>query len=319
MVSRALIRLGTRASTLARWQTDQVAVALRGAGRDTDVVELSTTGDVMASVPLAEIGSVAIFTRQLDEALLEHRIDVAVHSLKDLPTRLEPGITLAAIGLREDPTDAFIGKTSSWEGLPVSATVATSSVRRKAQLLHVRPDLEVVPIRGNVETRLAKLDRSTEWDGTVLATAGLVRLGLAERITDRIPTGVMLPAPGQGSVAVTIRDGDADMLAMASAFEHRPSALCGTAERSLLRNLDGGCQVPVAALAEIISGENKMRLTARVLSLDGRSVLEASMEDVVASPEAGDALGTALARVLIDQGAVEILREARGKAKGPAS
>lgn len=314
-----MIRVGTRASTLARWQTDQVAMALRRRGRDTDVVELSTTGDVMTSVPLAEIGSVAIFTRQLDEALLDRRIDVAVHSLKDLPTRLEPGILLAAIGPREDPTDAFIGKTSSWEDLPANATVATSSVRRKAQLLHVRPDLEVVPIRGNVETRLAKLDRSAEWDGTVLATAGLVRLGLADRITDRLPPGVMLPAPGQGSVAVTIREGDADMLALVAEFEHRPSALCGAAERGLLRSLDGGCQVPVAALAEIMPGGSTMRLVARVLSLDGHSVLEASMDDTVPSPEAADALGIALAQVLIDQGADEVLREARGEAEGPAS
>lgn len=312
----ALIRLGTRASTLARWQTGQVEAALHRAGHETERVELRTTGDVIADVPLTKIGSVAIFTRQLDEALLGGRIDLAVHSLKDLPTRLVPGIILAAVGPREDPSDAFVGKNCTWDDLPRGATVATGSVRRKAQLLHIRPDLEVVPIRGNVDTRLAKLEQSTDWAGTVLASAGLIRLGLAHRITNRLSSHVMLPAPGQGAVAVTAREDDTDLLAAAAAFDHWPSAVCGTAERGLLRSMDGGCQVPVAALAEAVRSEGGLlvRIRARVLSLDGRAIIEESVEDLVDSLQAADALGCVLAEALVEQGAEEILRDARREA-----
>jgi hydroxymethylbilane synthase len=264
---------------------------------------------------------VAIFTRQLDEALLDGRIDLAVHSLKDLPTRLAPGLVLAAVGPREDPSDAFIGKDSTWDDLPRGATVATSSVRRKAQLLHLRPDLQVVPIRGNVDTRLAKLEQSTDWAGTVLASAGLIRLGLADRISTRLSPLVMLPAPGQGAVAVTVREGNDSLLSAASAFDHWPSAVCGVAERGLLQHLDGGCQVPVGALAEATPSGTELRvlLRAMVLSLDGRSVIEASVDDLVASLEAADALGHALAETLVELGAGEMLRVARREAEGQAS
>jgi hydroxymethylbilane synthase len=316
-----LIRIGTRASLLARWQTEQVEEALHLAGHETERVELQTTGDVLADVPLAAIGSVAIFTRQLDEALLDGRVDLAVHSLKDLPTRLAPGIVLAAIGLREDPSDAFVGKDLTWDDLPRGATVATSSVRRKAQLLHLRPDLQVVPIRGNVDTRLAKLEQSTDWAGTVLASAGLIRLGLASRISTRLSPLLMLPAPGQGAVAVTGREENQALLRAAAAFDHWPSAVCGVAERGLLQRLDGGCQVPIGALAEATpsGSELRVRLRAMVLSLDGSSVIEDSVEDLVGSLGEAEALGHTLAETLVEMGAEEILGTARRQADGQAS
>ena len=313
-----MIRLGTRASVLARWQAAQVDAALRQAGHTTEIVEVGSLGDDQPDVPLTELGSVAIFTHQLDLALLEERIDMAVHSLKDLPTRLEAGIVLGAVGPREDPSDAFVGKDCTWDTMPEGATVATSSVRRKAQLLRARPDIRVVPIRGNVDTRLAKLDRSDDWAGTVLASAGLLRLNLAERITNRLDPEVMLPAPGQGAIAVTVRRNDLDQITAAAAFGHRPSAVCGTAERSLLRDLDGGCQVPVAALAETTPEEDgfRMRLRARVLSLDGRSAIDDKAEGLVRSLDDAEALGQSLAQGLEEAGAEQLLREARAQTGG---
>jgi hydroxymethylbilane synthase len=184
-------------------------------------------------VPLARIGSTALFTRQIDEAMLEGRIDLAVHSLKDLPTTLPEGITLAAVAEREDARDALVGRGPiRWADIPEGATVATSSLRRRAQLLHLRPDVVVVDIRGNVDTRLARLDRTPEWTAILLAAAGLVRLDLGHRIGERLPPEVMLPAPGQGALAVTARTGDAAAIAAArAAVHHPPTALAVAAER----------------------------------------------------------------------------------------
>ncbi|MDQ3137864.1 MAG: hydroxymethylbilane synthase, partial [Gemmatimonadota bacterium] len=206
----ATLRVGTRGSALAVWQTEHVRARLREAGRATDRIEIRTTGDMVQDVPLAQIGSRALFTRQIDDAMLEERIDLAVHSLKDLPTVLPPGIALVAIGEREDPRDALVGRGPlTWDDLTEGAVLATSSLRRRAQLLHLRPDLQVRDVRGNVDTRLAKLDATFEWTGILLATAGLVRLGLAGRIGQRLPGELMLSAPGQGALAVTARTGDA--------------------------------------------------------------------------------------------------------------
>ena len=244
------LRVGTRGSALAVWQTEHVRARLHAAGFATSRVEIRTTGDMVQDVPLARIGGRALFTRQIDDAMLDGRIDLAVHSLKDLPTTLPDGIVLVAVGEREDPRDALVGRGPlTWEELPERAVVATSSLRRRAQLLRVRSDLDVRDVRGNVDTRLGKLDASHDWTAIVLAAAGLVRLGYESRIGQRLPPAVMLPAPGQGALAVTAREGDAAAASAARSIHHGPTALAVAAERAFLRTLEGGCQVPVGALA----------------------------------------------------------------------
>jgi hydroxymethylbilane synthase len=313
-MSRRTLRIGTRASALALWQTERVRELLHAAGHATERLEIRTTGDVVADMPLSQIGSVALFTRQLDDAMLAGRIDLAVHSLKDLPTRLPTGIVLAAVGLREDPRDALVGRGPLlWADLPHGAVVGTSSLRRRAQLLQARPDLEVVDLRGNVGTRLAKLDADASWAGIILAAAGLVRLGLEERIGERLPFDVMLPAPGQGALAVTARADDAEaMSAVRAALHDTGTELAVSAERGLLRRLEGGCQVPVAALATLSEGE--LLLRGRVISIDGRDVAAGEIWRQVRTPAEAEALGIELAEQLLRDGADGILAEVRANA-----
>ena len=317
------LRVGTRASALALWQTERVRGLLREAGRETERVEVRTTGDLVQEVPLSSIGSRALFTRQIDDAMLEGRIDLAVHSLKDLPTLLPSGIALAAVSEREDPRDALVGRGGvRWADLPAGATLATSSLRRRAQLLYLRPDLRVADIRGNVDTRLAKLDAHEEWAAILLATAGLVRLGLGHRIGERLPPEVMLPAPGQGALAVTAREDDADALATArEALHHRPTALVVSAERAFLRRLEGGCQVPVAALGELLDqgATPTLRLRGRVVSLLGEQAAEGTASQPVSDEAGADALGVALAERLMGEGAAEILAAVRAAASLPVT
>jgi hydroxymethylbilane synthase len=300
---------------LAIWQTDWVRTRLRSAGYETDRVEIKTTGDVVTNVPLAQIGSRALFTKQIDDALLQGRIDLAVHSFKDLPTQLPDGITIAAIGVREDPRDALVGRGPlRWVDLPRSGVVATSSLRRKAQLLNLRPDLSVVDVRGNVETRLAKLDKQPGWAAVLLATAGLVRLGLEERIGERLPPELMLPAPGQGALALTVRAGDTTIEGAARETVHdEATALAVAAERGFLRRLEGGCQVPVGAYAVLDNGGSRpsLRLHGRVISLGGDKKIEGREVGSVENEEEADALGVTLAERLLSEGAAEILTEVR--------
>lgn len=312
MRTRAL-RVGTRGSALALWQTDKVCSLLHAAGHTTERVEIRTTGDLAQDVPLSRIGGRALFTKQIDDAMLEGRIDLAVHSLKDLPTELPEGISLGAIGQRDDPWDALVGRGPiRWGELPRGAVIATSSLRRRAQLLRARPDLQVCDIRGNVDTRLSKLDQRSEWAATLLAAAGLARLGLAHRIGERLSPEIMLPAPGQGALAVTARTGDEAALAVARAVHHQPTARAVRAERAFLRRLEGGCQVPVAAYAEMPDGAaRRLRLHGRVVSLEGkRSVEGQEAGDVVQEGDA-DLLGTKLADRLLTEGAAAILIEVR--------
>ncbi|HMV34237.1 MAG TPA: hydroxymethylbilane synthase, partial [Gemmatimonadales bacterium] len=222
-----VLRIGTRGSALARWQTDRVCQALRDAGCRTEIIEIRTTGDLAPETPISRLADPALFTRQLDEAMLADRIDLAVHSLKDLPTALPAGITLAAVSAREDARDALVTRDGrGFSSLPPGARIATSSLRRRAQLLQARPDLEVVEVRGNVDTRLAKLDRDPAVAATMLAVAGLVRLGLAHRIAERLPLAMMLPAPGQAALAITARTDDAGgILAARRAVHHVPAEL----------------------------------------------------------------------------------------------
>jgi hydroxymethylbilane synthase len=285
---------------------------LAEAGHPSERVEIRTTGDMVQDVPLARIGSAALFTRQIDEALLLGRIDLGVHSLKDLPTVLPEGIAVAAVSEREDPSDALVGRGPiRWNDLPRSATVATSSLRRKAQLLHARPDLRVSDLRGNVDTRLRKLESAEGWSAILLAAAGLLRLGLGNRIGERLSAEVMLPAPGQGALAVTARADDGHAIEAArGAVHHRPSALAVGAERAFLRHLEGGCQVPVAALALLETGDI-LRLRGRVIALDGSRTAEG--HEFARIRDMGDAegLGASLAERLMGEGAAEILAQVR--------
>lgn len=313
MTALAVLRIGTRGSALALWQTERIRRLLDDAGHPTERVEIRTTGDIVTDVPLARIGSTALFTRQIDEAMLAGRIDLAVHSLKDLPTTLPPGIAIAAIGERGDPSDALVGRGQiRWRDLPKGATVATSSLRRRAQLLQARSDLRIEDVRGNVDTRLAKLDRTDHWSAVLLAAAGLLRLGLEARISERLSPEVMLPAPGQGALAVTARAEDAGTIAVVrAAVHHMPSAVTTSAERAFLRRLEGGCQVPVAALATLDSQGSTLRLRGRVVSLNGERMVEGEDIRAVRSLEEAEALGAALAERLLGEGADGILTEAR--------
>ena len=311
-----LLRVGTRASRLALWQTRQVEDRLQSAGHSLEHIEIRTTGDVAADTALSRIDDPALFTRQLDEAMLERRIDLAVHSLKDLPTVLPAGITVVAIGQREDPRDALVGRRPMrWRDLAQGATIGTCSLRRRAQLLAARPDLVVTEIRGNVDTRVAKLDAEPSVDAILLACAGLDRLGLSARIGERLPFELMLPAPGQGAVAVTARSDDGVARSAAhAAWHHQPTALCVGAERALLRGLDGGCQVPVAAYATLQQGW--LELTARVTSLQGDAQVSGIEAGAADSLAAADAIGARLARRLLADGAERILAQARAAASG---
>jgi hydroxymethylbilane synthase len=313
----APLRVGTRASALALWQTEHLRARLHAAGARTERVEIRTTGDMVQDVPLARIGSRALFTRQIDEAMLAGRIDLAVHSLKDLPTVLPEGIVLVAVAEREDPRDALVGRGPLvWDDLPRGGVVATSSLRRRAQLLHLRPDLEVRDVRGNVDTRLAKLDATPEWSAILLATAGLVRLGFEGRIGQRLPAELMLPAPGQGALAVTARREDPIAAAAAArAVHHGATARAVQAERAFLRTLEGGCQVPVAAHATL-DGE-LLRLHGRVVSLGGERAVEGMELGRAGDEEEAEGVGVRLAERLLDDGAGSILAEARA-ATAPA-
>jgi hydroxymethylbilane synthase len=307
----APLRIGTRGSALALWQTERVRALLAERGIATERLEIKTTGDVVLDRPLSQIGSKALFTKQLDDAMLEGRIDAAVHSLKDLPTEMPDGLALAAVGLREDPRDALVGRgPTRWQDIPPDATIATSSLRRRAQLLRARPDLTIDDIRGNVDTRLAKLDRSATWAAIMLASAGLERLGFGARIGERLPFDVMLPAPGQGALAVTVRDGDARSAELVRAVVHDPRvSLAVSAERGFLNHLEGGCQVPVAAHAEVEG--SLVRLHGRVVSLDGRQMAEGHLAGKATDAASAAAIGAALAERLLGEGAREILAAIR--------
>jgi hydroxymethylbilane synthase len=266
------IRIGTRGSPLALAQAAEVRKRLEaahGSGRHAfEVRVIKTTGDRIQDRPLAEAGGKGLFTKELEEALLAGEIDLAVHSMKDMPTLPPAGLTIDCLLPREDVRDALISrKWTSLMDLPTGAVMATSSLRRQAQVLHVRPDLKVVPMRGNVETRLRKLEEGIA-DATLLACAGLRRLGLADRITSAIPTDQMLPAVAQGAIGVEIRSGDVAMAELLSPVNDEPTALAVTAERGFLAKLEGSCRTPIAGLAEL-SGD-RLVFRGMILTPDGR-------------------------------------------------
>jgi hydroxymethylbilane synthase len=310
------IRLGSRGSPLALRQAGQVADRLRAAAPGLQV-EIETIRTAAEKFPdrAPEMIGVGIFTREIDEELLAARIDLAVHSLKDLSSEIDPRLAIAAVPERESPLDGFVpglaGGPPLWD-LPAGAAIGTGSPRRKAQLLHRRPDLRIVPLRGNVETRIRKV-REEGLAGTILAHAGLRRLGKEELMLHLIPPGWLVPAVGQGALAVVARADDGEMLRFLSILDHPQSRLCVTCERAFLRTPRGGCQVPAGALAELREppggGEPELRLEGVVASPDGASCLRGELSG---PPSEAETLGRRLAEGLLERGGAELLRSLRG-------
>jgi hydroxymethylbilane synthase len=297
------LRIGTRGSPLALWQARHVAGLVRplAGARGVTLVEIQTTGDQVRDQPLGQIGGQGVFTKEIQRALLDRQVDIAVHSMKDLPTDAVDGITLAAVPERGHTGDAFVSvKRRSFDSLPRGATLATSSLRRRSQALHRRPDLRLADMRGNVETRLRKLVEQ-DLDGLILAQAGLERLGLNDRITEILDPQWMLPAVGQGALAIECRSDDSATLALLQSLNHEPTRQAVLAERAMLRELGGGCLVPIGAAACIRQG--KLKIRGVVLSDDGRQRVEASAEG---APEDAEALGIWLAMELRRGGALRV-------------
>jgi hydroxymethylbilane synthase len=302
------LRVGTRGSELALTQTRgmMAALAQRIPGLQIKVEIIRTKGDIVTNVPLAKIGDRGLFIKDIEDALLEDRIDFAVHSMKDVPSQIPSGLTLAATTERLDPRDALIGRDiDRLEDLPQNGTVATGSLRRRSQILALRPDLQVEDLRGNVTTRLRKFDESS-WDAVILAGAGLERLELAHRISARIPTRIMLPAVGQGALALEARAEDRQVVEWLYELQHIETANAVVAERAFLGRLEGGCQVPIGALGTIQG--NKLELEGFIGTTDGRRTMRRRGEASVA--EAGE-LGLALAEEILAEGGREILEETR--------
>ncbi len=295
------IRLGTRASQLALWQSNWVREQLQQLGAAVEVIQIRTDGDAQTG-PLSQIGGQGLFTKQLQIALLNHEIDLAVHSLKDLPTDDHPELTIAAIPLRENRADVLVAhQRIEFQDLPAGAKIGTGSIRRSAQLLHLRRDIVIADIRGNVDTRLKKL-AAGEYDGLVLAAAGLIRLGWAERISYEFPTSEMLPAVGQGALGLETRRTDSDTIHWVSQLNHAPSYFSAMSERAMLNRLFAGCLSPVGADSRI-NGE-ELSLTGIVLSRDGRHQVTATKTDRL---ELAVPLGVSLAEELLRQGAGQFL------------
>jgi hydroxymethylbilane synthase len=302
----ARLRIGSRGSQLALWQANHISALLRERGHQVELEIIKTTGDKIVDVALAKVGTKGMFTKEIEEALAEGRVDLAVHSLKDLPTELAPGFEIAAITKRENPRDVFCSrKYSSIEELPQRARVGTSSLRRQAQLKALRPDLEIHPLRGNVDTRLRKLEAG-EYDAIILAAAGLNRLGKTELVKQVIPAEVMCPAAGQGALGIEIRAGDSATRQHLAFLDDAAARATTTCERALLNKLGGGCQVPIGASAEMRNG--RLHLEGIVAHPDGSKVLREARDgnDPVA-------LGELVGQTLLRRGGDAILEEVYGK------
>ncbi len=305
------IRIGTRSSALALWQSTFIKdqLGIQYPDETIEIIHIKTKGDKILDSPLSKIGDKGLFTKELEVALIDNRIDLAVHSLKDLTTTLPDGLTLGAVTVREDIRDVFITHLSKnyngLEELPDGATIATGSLRRKCQLLAFRPDLNIQDIRGNINTRLQKLDES-KWDGMLLASAGLLRMGWHDRMTQVIDPKIVLPAVGQGALGVEIRQNDDRMTGLLTPLNDYKTRQSTTAERALLRHLEGGCQIPIGAWGRIF--DDTLYLDAMAGSLDGANVVRGRI-----SGKPGDAadLGINLAEELLSKGADKILRTIR--------
>lgn len=304
------IIVGTRESGLAMWQACWVVERLRATNPAYSfrIAGIRTRGDNVLDLALSKIGDKGLFTKELEYALLGGEIDLAVHSMKDLPTELPAGLAIGAVCQREHPGDVLISRGGKQlDQLPPGAVIGTSSLRRCAQLLHYRGDLRTVNLRGNVQTRLHRLDEG-RFDATVLAYAGLHRLGLDHRISQAIPFEICLPAVGQGSIGIEIRAGDKDVQTLVDKVDHPASRQAVRAERAFLKKLEGGCQVPIGALATI--KDNCLRLDGVVASLDGKQLIRSHLEG---DAEEAAEIGAGLAEKLLCSGAGEILRKMRGE------
>ena len=300
------IRIATRKSALALWQAEYVkAELLRNHPNLTvELVPMSTQGDKILDTPLAKIGGKGLFVKELEQAMLDDRADIAVHSMKDVPVEFPDGLMLHTICPRENPQDAFVSNQfKSIDELPSGAVVGTSSLRRQCQLKALRPDLTVRDLRGNVNTRLAKLDNG-EYAAIILAAAGLIRLGFEQRIAALMPVDTSLPANGQGAVGIECRSDDKEVQQLLSALEHRETRICVLAERAMNRKLQGGCQVPIGAYAVIEN--DTLWLRGLVGALDGSEIIRHQLRGPVAEAEQ---LGVALAEHLLSQGADRILQD----------
>jgi hydroxymethylbilane synthase len=305
-----IVRIATRKSPLALWQAEHVASALRAQhpGLQVELIGMSTQGDRVLDAPLAKIGGKGLFVKELEQGILQGRADIAVHSMKDVPVELPEGLHIAAVMEREDPRDAFVSnRFADVAELPSGAIVGTSSLRRQSQLRAARPDLEIRPLRGNVNTRLAKLD-ADEYHAIILASAGLKRLGMGERITALIAVEDSLPAIGQGAIGIECRSDDAHMHQLLDALHDEATAACVAAERALNARLEGGCQVPIGGHA-VLQGE-ALWLRGLVGSSDGAEIIRAEGRGTRADAAQ---IGTALAESLLAQGAGRILRDAHAQ------
>jgi hydroxymethylbilane synthase len=306
------LTIATRESPLALWQAEFVQSALRAAHPtlEVDLLGMTSRGDQLLDVPLAKVGGKGLFVKELEAALLSGGADIAVHSMKDLPMEFPEGLALGVICRREDPSDAFVSnRFSSLAELPDGSVVGTSSLRRECQLREGYPNLEVKFLRGNVNTRLRKLDEN-EYDAIILASAGLIRLGMAERIRQSLRSTESLPAAGQGAVGIELRSNDSGVLALLQVLHHQPTAVCVSAERALNRRLQGGCQVPIAGYAELDESGETLWLRGLVGRPDGSLILRA---EATAPASQAEELGIAVAEDLLSQGAQGILAEVYGE------
>jgi hydroxymethylbilane synthase len=314
-MNASFFRIGTRGSPLAlrqaTWVKDQLTE--RHPALRVNLVTIKTQGDKIQDVPLAQVGGKGLFVKEIEEALLNHTVDLAVHSMKDMPGDLPSGLKIGAVPEREDPRDAFLSsKHLRLEDVPPQGKIGTSSLRRKAQLLFRRPDLEIISLRGNLDTRIRKMD-SQGLDGIILAAAGLHRLDLRGFIRHYLETELSLPAVGQGALALEIRDRDPGTEAVIAFLHHEPTALCIRAERAFLKRLEGGCQVPLAGQARV-TGEGLL-FTGLIAGLEGEALFREEISGPAGNPEA---LGAALADRLLRMGGRQILEKAYGfKGTGP--
>jgi len=298
------IRIGTRGSKLALWQARWVQSRILSLDPDATVElnTIKTIGDKILDVPLAKIGGKGLFVKEIEEAILDGRVDLAVHSMKDMPSELPEGLVIGAVPKREMPVDVLLSRENrSLSELPDGARIGTSSLRRAAQLLALRPDVNIIPLRGNLDTRIRKLD-TENLDAIVLAAAGVRRLNLQDRVTEYLDVELMVPAVGQGALCIEARRGDETLQPILNAMEDLETRLTVTAERALLARLEGGCQVPIAGHG--ILEQDRLHVTGLVADLDGKTVIRDSLEG---PPQDAQRIGTELADVLLKKGAKEIL------------
>ncbi|WP_277561324.1 hydroxymethylbilane synthase [Acinetobacter beijerinckii] len=299
------LKIATRQSPLALWQAEHIRFRLNELYPDltVELVKFVTQGDKILDTPLAKIGGKGLFVKELEAALLDGRADLAVHSMKDVPMHLPENLSLAVICEREDPLDAFVSNQySNFDELPLGAKVGTSSLRRKCQILQLRPDLEIIDLRGNVGTRLSKLDDGL-YDAIILASAGLKRLGLADRISHSLDPVISLPAVGQGALGLECRENDHELLALIQPLQHQETSICVRAERAFNAYLEGGCQVPIAGYATLVNAQ--LKIEGRVGSVDGKTLLKEALEGPA---DEAEQLGEQLAQRLLAQGAGELLK-----------